>query len=151
MSTIHAIRNGRTTSRGNKALWAVQVLLALVFLFAGGMKLAMPAATLAQFTGLPGGLMKFIGVAEFSGALGLVLPGLFAIKRLLTPIAAVGLVTIMSGAVVLTVGTGQVAGALVPFIVGSLAILVARKRWSWLVGEPAAGRPTLEIRAAAAA
>ncbi len=151
MSTIHAHRNALTTSRGNKALWAVQILLALVFLFAGGMKLAMPAATLAQLTGLPVGFMKFIGVAEFSGALGLVLPGLFGIKRLLTPIAAVGLVTIMSGAVVLTVETGPAAGALVPFAVGSLAILVARKRWSWLAREAATGRPTFEVRSAAAA
>ena len=151
MSTIQRIRNGHTTSRGNKAVWSVQILLALVFLFAGGMKLAMPAATLAQFTGLPGAFMKFIGLAELSGALGLVLPGLFGIKRLLTPIAAVGLVTIMSGATVLTIESGQVAGALVPFVVGALAILVARKRWSWLAREAATDRPAREAPVAAAA
>jgi hypothetical protein len=131
MSAIRHVASGRAATRGNKAVWTVQIVLALLFLFAGGMKLAMPAATLSQLTGLPGAFMKFIGIAEFSGALGLVLPGLTGIKRFLTPIAAVGLVTIMAGATTLMVTTGQVAGAALPLAVGVLAATVARKRWSW--------------------
>jgi hypothetical protein len=46
----------------------------------------------------------------------------------LTPLAASGLVIIMIGATVVTVLTGQVAGALLPFTVGALALLVARQR-----------------------
>ena len=48
MTDIRAIHGGRNTSRGSTVLWGIQTLLALLFLFAGGMKLAMPAATLAQ-------------------------------------------------------------------------------------------------------
>ena len=150
MSTIHQIRNDRTSSRGSRAVWVLQVLLALVFLFAGGMKLVMPAATLAQLSGLPGAFMKFIGVAEVSGALGLVLPGLLGVQRFLAPLAAVGLVTIMSVATALTVETGPVAGALVPLVVGVLAATVARRRWSWLARDRDETRPRLEARAAAA-
>jgi uncharacterized membrane protein YphA (DoxX/SURF4 family) len=83
-----------TTSRKAKAanvmLWTVQVLLALLFLSAGGMKQAMSTHDLAAQSGLPGPFMKFIGVAEILGALGLVPPGITGIKRALTPLAAPG-------------------------------------------------------------
>ncbi len=128
--------SGNPTSRRASAarsvlLWSVQALLALLFLFAGATKLRMSAALLAQFTGLPGAFMKFIAVAEIAGALGLVLPGVFRVKRFLTPVAAVGLVTIMAGATTVMAAAGQ-AGAFVPCTVGILAALVARGRRSWL-------------------
>jgi len=112
-------------------LWVVQILLALLFLFAGVMKLTMPTAALAQMTGLPGAFMKFIAVAETLGALGLVLPGLLRIGRGLTPVAAVGLVTIMAGASTVTIANGPAAPALLPAAVGILAALVARGRREW--------------------
>src|SRR5262245_44546561 len=85
------------------AAWVAQALLAAVFLFAGGMKLIMPAAALVQQSPLPVLFLRFIGVCEVAGALGLVLPGLFRIRRELTPIAAAGLTVIMIGAVAVTV------------------------------------------------
>ena len=51
----------------NYALWIVQGLLALLFLFAGGMKLVMPIEALTEQTSLPGLVVRFIGVAEVLG------------------------------------------------------------------------------------
>jgi hypothetical protein len=112
-------------------LWTTQSLLAALFLFAGGFKLAMPVQVLAQQTGLPGGFMRFIALAEVLGALGLILPGLLRVRRGLTPLAAVGLAIIMTGAVVVTVATQGVAPAAFPLIVGILLAVVARGRRTW--------------------
>src|SRR5438067_3756904 len=109
----------------NKLLWAFQGLLALLFLFAGGMKLAAPAAELARQAALPGAFMKFIGLAEVLGAAGLILPGLVRIAIGLTPMAACGLAIIMTGATTITVSRGPAAPALVPLLVGILAAFVA--------------------------
>src|SRR6185503_1594681 len=65
-------------------LWTVQVLLALLFLFAGAMKLVTPAEVLAKQSPFPVAFIQFIGVVEVLGALGLVLPGLFRIRTDLT-------------------------------------------------------------------
>ena len=113
------------------ALWIVQGLLALLFLFAGGMKLVLP---LEELTGpmpvpLPGLFLRFIGVAEVLGAIGLILPGLLRIRPGLTPLAAAGLVIIMIGATVITLAGGDVALALIPLVVGLLAAFVAYGRW----------------------
>jgi hypothetical protein len=116
------------------ALWIVQALLALLFLFAGGMKLVVPPDVLASMGSpnqipLPGWFVRFIGVAEVLGALGLVLPGLFRVRKGLTPLAAVGLVVIMVGAVALTVAADGVAAGVTPLLVGLLAAFVAYGRW----------------------
>ena len=116
----------------NKVLWTVQVLLAALFLFAGVSKLVMTVEqmTAAMPDPLPGAFLRFIGVVETLGALGLVLPGLLRIKPGLTPLAAAGLVIIMIGAVVITLqsGLGAVA-ALLPLVTGLLAAFVAWGRW----------------------
>jgi|SRR5687767_6584924 len=117
----------------NIALWIIQILLALLFLFAGGTKLVLPAETLQAMGSpnqimLPGLLLKFIGLCEVLGALGLILPGLLHKRPSLTPLAAAGLVIIMIGAVALTVaGDGVVAGVS-PLIVGVLCGFVAYGR-----------------------
>src|ERR1700704_1761147 len=118
----------------NIVLWIIQVLLALLFLFAGGTKLVLPIDVLTSMGSpnqvhLPGLLIRFIGVCEVLGALGLILPGLFRIRRGLTPLAAAGLTIIMAGAVVLTVIGDGVAAALFPLVVGILLALVAYGRW----------------------
>jgi hypothetical protein len=112
------------------ALWIVQGVLAALFLFAGGFKLAMPIAELARVSPLPAGFLKFIGACEVLGALGLVLPGLFRVRPGLTPLAAAGLVVIMLGAVVVTVMTQSVQAAGFPLAVGVLATVVAVGRRS---------------------
>ena len=116
----------------NIVLWVVQVLLALLFLFGGGMKLVLPLEQLAGPPGsvvLPGAFLRFIGVVEVLGGLGLVLPGLLRIRPGLTPLAAAGLVIIMIGAVVITVLGGQAAMAWIPALTGLLAAFVAYGRW----------------------
>src|SRR5262245_8203771 len=96
----------RNANKIGKALWTAQIVLALLFLFAGGRKLALPAAELAKNGPFSAAFIKFIGVCEVAGALGLVLPGIVGIRRELTPLAATGLVIIMIGAVVSTIATG---------------------------------------------
>ena len=114
-------------------LWTVQGLLALLFLFAGSMKLIMPIEMMtAQMTvPLPGLFLQFIGVCEVAGAIGLILPGLLRIQRGLTPLAACGLVIVMVGATVVTTLGGDVASALFPLVVGLLCGAVAYGRRSW--------------------
>src|SRR5437868_6172933 len=111
------------------ALWIVQALLAALFLFAGGMKLVMPLDKLAGPVAVPDPLLRFIGVAEVLGALGLILPGVLRIRPELTPLAAVGLVIIMIGATVITLMGVAMAPALIPLMVGLLAAFVAYGRW----------------------
>jgi len=116
----------------NTVLWIVQVLLALLFIWAGGMKLILPLEKLAGPPGsvvLPGLFVRFIGVAELLGGLGLLLPGLLRIRTGLTPLAAAGLVIIMIGAVVVTIMGGQAGMAGIPLVTGLLAAFVAYGRW----------------------
>jgi putative oxidoreductase len=101
-----------------KIVWSIRIALALLFLFAGGMKLAMPAALLAQQTPLPVWFVRCIGVAEISGAIGLLVAGL-------TRAAAVCLSALMVGATILTVASGGGVTALLPFTVGTLAVVIA--------------------------
>lgn len=115
-------------------LWIIQVLLALMFLFAGGTKLVVPPDVLASMgspnqIALPGWFIRFIGVVEVLGALGLLLPGLLRIKPWLTPLAAAGLVVVMIGAAAVTSAADGVAAGVVPTVVGLLAAFVAYGRW----------------------
>jgi uncharacterized membrane protein YphA (DoxX/SURF4 family) len=115
------------------ALWIVQGLLALIFLFAGSMKLVLPIEVMTQQMPLPlpGLFLRFIGTAEVLGAMGLILPGLLRIRPGLSPLAACGLVVIMIGATVVTLAGGEGAAALIPLVVGLLSALVAYGRRSW--------------------
>jgi uncharacterized membrane protein YphA (DoxX/SURF4 family) len=140
--TIDKVRRGRMAIRNasssevlhsgatmNYALWVVQGLLALLFLFAGGTKLVLPIEEMTKQMPLPGLFLRFIGVAEVLGGLGLILPGLTGIRPGLTPLAAVGLVIIMVGATVLSAATGGIVPALLPLVVGFLLAFVAYRRW----------------------
>lgn len=93
------IQINSTPNKGlNIALWVAQVLLGALFLFAGGMKVFTPIEEMAKNAAwvkdLPW-LMRFIGVSELAGGLGLILPSLLRIKPVLTPIAAIGLLIIL--------------------------------------------------------
>ena len=115
--------------RTNAILWTMQTLLALGFLFAGGMKLVTPAATLAPLVKpMPLELIRFIGLCETAGALGLILPGLLHIRPRLTPVAAIGLTIIMSGAVSAMIALGRFNEAVLPAVFGILALVIASGR-----------------------
>ena len=111
-------------------LWIVQSVLALVFLFSGSMKLLAPAEMMEAQSPLPLVLIRFIGMCEVAGALGLILPGLLRVRTVLTPLAAACLVVLMLCATVLTpilIGT-DVVMIMVPFVVGLLAAFVGYGR-----------------------
>ena len=111
------------------ALWIVQGLLAALFLFAGGMKFVLPIEEMTKQMPLPGLFLRFIGVCEGLGALGLILPGLLQIRPGLTPLAAGGLMIIMLGATVITLMVGDLTAAVMSAVVGVLAAFVAYGRW----------------------
>jgi uncharacterized membrane protein YphA (DoxX/SURF4 family) len=82
----------------NIVLWVVAVLLALAFLMSGMMKAfryEQARQQLPWVKDVPKGLVRFIGVVEILGALGLILPAATGILPWLTPLAAVGLCTVM--------------------------------------------------------
>ncbi len=115
----------------NRTLWIVQILLAALFLFAGGAKFLVPADQMTQ--GMPAWMsisfLHFIGVCEVLGGIGLILPGLLHIKPALTSLAAAGLTIIVIGATVVTVMGGMIATAVLPLIATLLAAFVAYGRW----------------------
>ncbi|HVH68399.1 MAG TPA: DoxX family protein [Gemmatimonadales bacterium] len=122
-----------TTRRANIGLWIVQGVLTCLFFFTGALKLFAPLQMLQGPVAFPGWFYRFLGFAELCGALGLVLPGALRIQRALTPIAAVGLMLIVTGATVITLETGLgVAMALMPFVTTILTALVAYGRRDWL-------------------
>jgi hypothetical protein len=112
----------------NVALWIVQGLLAALFVFSGGMKLVLPIEKMTDPVALPGLFLRFIGVCELLGGIGLVLPSLLRIRPGLTPLAAAGLIVIMIGATVITLAYIGIASALIPLVVGILATFVAYGR-----------------------
>ena len=89
----------------NIVLWIIAGLLAVAFFGAGVMKVVQPKEKLAE-TGLgwtedySAGTIKLIAVLEILAAIGLILPALLDIAPVLVPLAALGLVLIMIGAIV---------------------------------------------------
>src|SRR5215208_1815118 len=112
----------------NRALWIVQGLLAAVFLFAGGMKLITPVEVLSAMSPFPGEFIRFIGVCEVLGAVGLIMPYALRILPGLTALAAAGLLVIMVGATVSTLAIGGGLLALPTLLLGLLAAVVAYGR-----------------------
>jgi hypothetical protein len=121
--------NHQVSRKIELSLWTAQAILSLLFLFAGGMKLVMPIEALTQQAPLPALFLRFIGVLEVLGGLGLILPGVLHLRADLTPLAAAGLIFVMCGAVGVSLVTGPLGPALVPVIVGCLAGFVAIGRW----------------------
>jgi uncharacterized membrane protein YphA (DoxX/SURF4 family) len=126
-------------------LWIVQCLLGAIFIAVGTMKATQPIASLANALGwpaeVPAALVRFIGVAEFLGGLGLILPAATRIKPMLTPLAGMGLATAMLFATIFHISHGEfraLAGALV---LGCLAAFVA-----WGRVAKAAIRPRYQSR-----
>lgn len=88
----------------NILLWVLQVLLAIAFLMAGFMKASQPLDALAKrmtwVPNTPPAFVRFIGIAEILGGIGLILPALTHVLPWLTIAAAVGLVIVMISATV---------------------------------------------------
>lgn len=92
-------------------LWIVQVLLAAMLLWAGYMKVSQPIEELAQelpwAKDIPLLLVRFIGISELAGALGLILPSLLRIQSELTVWAGIGIMLIMIFAVVFHISRAE--------------------------------------------
>jgi len=116
-------------------LWVVQLLLAAVFLLVGYTHAAAPIAVAIQrapwVASLPVALVRFIGVAELAGALGLLLPAATRVRPMLTPLAAVGLATMMALAIPFHLMRSEVSAVALNLALGSLAVLVALGRARW--------------------
>jgi DoxX-like protein len=130
----------------NTVLWIVQGLLAAMFLLAGGSKLIMSTAqmTAPGPVQLPVPFVRFIGVCEVLGAIGMILPGLTNIRPALTPMAAAGLVIIMIGATVINFMNSMAAVAIITIVLGLLAASVAYGR-SALLRARQAQSPTAQL------
>jgi uncharacterized membrane protein YphA (DoxX/SURF4 family) len=114
----------------NIVLWIIAGLLAAAFLASGAMKLFQPKEKLvasgAQFlAGFSPGSIKAIGLLEVLGALGLILPAAVDIVPVLVPLAAVGLVLMMVGAIVAQLRRHQTQAMVANVIVIALIIFVA--------------------------
>jgi hypothetical protein len=122
----------------NVSLWAAQGLLAFAFLGAGVMKLTTPQAQLvadgmAWAGRVPEALIPFIGAVEVLGALGLLLPAILRIAPKLTPLASVGLLTVMGLAGAEHALNGEFSHIVPAVVLGGLAGFVA---WGRLRAAP---------------
>ena len=118
----------------NTALWIIAGLLAVIYLGAGLMKLTKTKAALVQSgqgwaEDLPDGLVKLIGALEVLAAIGLILPALLDIATSLVPLAAVGLVLLMLGALVTHARRREFPNAAVNLVLACLALFLAVQRF----------------------
>jgi uncharacterized membrane protein YphA (DoxX/SURF4 family) len=111
------------------SLWIAQVLLALLFAGAGSAKVMTPLPELAKslpFTAdLPGWLVRFIGISEVAGALGLILPALFRILPRLTALAGLGLTSVMVLATIFHLVRGEISDMPMTIAIGAVAAFIA--------------------------
>jgi putative oxidoreductase len=114
-------------------LLIAQVILAAMFIMSGFMKLSQPIDQLSKMlpwaAQVPEALVRFIGVAEVLGAVGLILPSLLRIQPKLTPIAAVGLALVMFFAVVFHISRGETPMIGMNFILIAIAAFIAWGRF----------------------
>ena len=112
----------------NVVLWIVQGLLAAAFLMAGVMKVTQPIDALGKQMGwvrdVPLGLVRFIGVAEALGAVGLILPLLTGVLPWLTVAAAIALAVVMVFAAVFHLYRAEASRMPASVVLFLLALLV---------------------------
>lgn len=137
---------GSSQRRLRAALWTVQVLLATAFFFAAVAKLAMPlselVASMAWVGAVPPGIVRFIGLSELAGAVGLVLPAALRIRPRVTGYAAEGLAMVMVLATLFHLARAEYSALFVTIGLGSLAAFVA---WGRLIKAPVEPRPPLHV------
>ena len=141
-----AAANTRPSRALAVTLWAAQLLLAALFLLVGYTHAAAPIGVAIQrapwVASLPVALVRFIGVVELAGAIGLLLPAATRIRPTLTPLAAAGLAVMMLLAIPFHLLRGEASAVGINLMLGSLATLVAlgRTRWAPIAERSAATR-----------
>ncbi|WP_410809274.1 DoxX family protein [Micromonospora sp. 067-2] len=113
------------------AYWIVAGLLAVFYLYAGGKKVTQGQEQLRPMMGwvdrVPMSLVRTIGVLEVLGAVGLIMPPLSGIAPWLAIAAAIGLVLIQIGGIVVHLSRGEAR------LIGlNIALLLAAAATAWL-------------------
>jgi putative oxidoreductase len=120
-------------SKLNIALWILQALLALLYLDAGFLKTFKPiqeiAPTIFWAPRLPELLVRFIGISELLGAIGLILPAALKIRPQLTALAAAGLTVIMVMANLYHISQGEFFVLPMTGILLLLLVFITYGRW----------------------
>lgn len=129
MSISTAVPQSQTGSGWNIGLWVAQAALAALFGMAVYMHLFMSPAELVAMGALwaenaPIALIRFIGIAELAGVVGLILPAATRIKPELTTYAAIGLLAIQILAILFHVVRGEFSVLAFNLIYVALAVLV---------------------------
>ncbi|SNR27225.1 DoxX-like family protein [Maribacter sedimenticola] len=122
-----------TDQKKNKAmhiiLWIAQGLLAAMFIMAGLMKASQPIEALAEslpwVTSTPQALVRFIGISELLGGLGLLIPSIFRFKPYLTVWAALGLAAVMILAAIFHASRGEFSAIGMNIIIMGIALFIA--------------------------
>lgn len=117
-------------------LWIIQGVLALLFLLAGFMKAFTPLEGLkknmAWTAEVPAWLVRFIGIVELLGALGLILPQLTRIAPQLTTVAAFGLALVMLFAAIFHASRKEYRNIGMNIVLLLLAALIAVGHLVWV-------------------
>jgi uncharacterized membrane protein YphA (DoxX/SURF4 family) len=116
------------------AIWVAQICLIGVFGMTGYAKTFQPVSELSQsiawVADVPEGLVRFIGICELAGALGLVLPSIIRfLPGYLTPLASMGLMTIMVLAMGFHTMRGEISTLPINIVLGGAALFVAWGRY----------------------
>lgn len=116
------------------AIWIVQILTAIAFFFAGIGKLTQSREALIErgmkyVEDLSLTQVRMIGTLEVLGALGLILPSLLNILPVLTPLAGIGLVIVMLGAMLTHLRRGETPMIAVNLVLLLMAAFVAYGRF----------------------
>ena len=138
--SVWASRSGLTQGHSRAmgiSLWITQGLLCVAFGMAGYMKLLTPMDELGKVMpwtlDVPFLLVRFIGLCEIAGAIGILLPAITRIRPELTPQAGMGLATLTVLAILFHVSRGEFQMVVPPLILGALAYFVA---WGRYYSEP---------------
>jgi len=117
----------------NTIIWIVQILVAFAFIMAGFVKATQPKEKLAEkmafVEDFSAGTIKAIGILEIAGGLGMIFPSLLNILPILTPIAGVGLVLTMIGAILTHIRRNEYSKILSNIVLLALAAFVAYGRF----------------------
>jgi uncharacterized membrane protein YphA (DoxX/SURF4 family) len=124
----------------NIAFWLSQAIPAVMFIMAGIMKTTSPmdqlAISLPWTKDVPELLVRFIGLCEFTAAIGLLLPSILRIKPILTPFAATGLIAIMVSASVFHISRGEYSVLGLNAIIAVIAIFIMWGRFKKIPIKP---------------
>ena len=119
------VRSDRTI---NVLLWIAQVLIAVVFIGSGFVKFTMPIPELSQqmpWTGqLPVAFVRFIGIVDFTGGIGILLPALTRILPRLTVLAALGCTVLQILALIFHISRGEANVTPLNFVLLALAVFI---------------------------